>query len=552
VRWLHSLSLRTKITAAFVLVVLGGAAISVLIGSRIVTGSVLEQARQRTRQGLATARLVCLARQEHVREAVQRAAEHQGVDESTGERGDLDVLTFRPTEAETPSLRRALAGDAASGAEIYRGDVVLAAAIPVRGGALYGAVRLDPGSRTLQEIEALVFGGDTSMGRVSVLPAGRVAAPFPGALTTSASLPDAGGTAAAILTVSVLERPYLAVRTQMMLTFLLVAAAGVLVVLALTFVITRNMIHPLEQMAAATRRIAQGDFARGVSAPDSEDEIGLLARSFNKMLAAIKAMKDDAEQWSRTLEERVHERTAELAKVQAQMAQAEKMASLGSMAAGVAHELNNPMSGILSLSLLALEELPKDSPAHEDLETISRQALRCRTIVRGLLDFSRQSGSAETAVDPTPIVKKTLELLTPQLEALHVALALDLPSNLPAVRIDPGHLQQILTNLVVNAADAMEGGGSLTVACEKNGGGGAVVIRVQDTGTGIPDTVLPYIFDPFFTTKRVGKGTGLGLSIVHGLVNEVGGQIEVATGPAGTTFTVHLPVGKTEPALVMG
>jgi Signal transduction histidine kinase regulating C4-dicarboxylate transport system len=270
------------------------------------------------------------------------------------------------------------------------------------------------------------------------------------------------------------------------------------------------------------------------------------------MLAAIKAMKDDAEQWSRTLEERVHERTAELAKVQAQMAQTEKMASLGSMAAGVAHELNNPMSGILSLSLLALEELPKDSPAHEDLETISRQALRCRTIVRGLLDFSRQSGSAETAVDPTPIVKKTLELLTPQLEAQHVALALDLPSNLPAVRIDPGHLQQILTNLVVNAADAMEGGGSLTVACEKNGGGGAVVIRVQDTGTGIPDTVLPYIFDPFFTTKRVGKGTGLGLSIVHGLVNEVGGQIEVATGPAGTTFTVHLPVGKTEPALVVG
>jgi two-component system NtrC family sensor kinase len=358
--------------------------------------------------------------------------------------------------------------------------------------------------------------------------------------------------AAGTLSVSVLERPYLAVRTQMMLTFLLVAVAGVLVVVALTFVITRNMIHPLEQMAEATRRIAQGDFERGVSATDSEDEIGLLARSFNKMLAAIKVMKEEEEQWSRTLEARVHERTAELARVQAQMAQAEKMASLGSMAAGVAHELNNPMSGILSLSLLALEEVPKDNPVHEDLETISKQALRCRTIVRGLLDFSRQGGNGEAAIDPVPVINKSLELLAPQLAAQQVVLATRIASATPTVRIDPGHLQQILTNLVVNAADAMEGGGALTVSCEQGENRDAVVLRVTDTGTGIPDSVLPHIFDPFFTTKRVGKGTGLGLSIVHGLVHEVGGRIEVTTGPTGTTFTVQLPVGNTEPALAAG
>ncbi|HET9298521.1 MAG TPA: ATP-binding protein, partial [Candidatus Polarisedimenticolaceae bacterium] len=227
-------------------------------------------------------------------------------------------------------------------------------------------------------------------------------------------------------------------------------------------------------------------------------------------------------------------------------------ASLGSMAAGVAHELNNPMSGILSLSLLALEELPEASPVREDLETISRQAVRCRTIVRGLLDFSRQSGGAEASVAPGPIVEKTLELLASQLEGQQVRMETVLPPDLPPVRIDPGHLQQILTNLVVNAADAMENGGVLRVTCARGEGGDDVVLRVADTGSGIPDQVLPHIFDPFFTTKRVGKGTGLGLSIVHGLLHEVGGRIEVDTGPAGTTFAVHLPLGKPEPALAAG
>jgi signal transduction histidine kinase len=562
-RWLPSLSLRTKITAGFLLVIVGGTATSVLIGSRIVTRAVLEQARQRTQQGLETARLVYLSHRERVLETVVRAAERWSGEDSGAARAGLDVLRFEPAgvASASPALNLALRGEAACGAERLGHRFVLAAAAPVAKdgrvvGAVYGVVHLDETSRTQRQIEALVFGGrteeSTSIGRVSIDPLGTRPPVVPQAITAAASLPSADGMAAGTLSVSVLERPYLAVRTQMMLTFLLVAVAGVLVVVALTFVITRNMIHPLEQMAEATRRIAQGDFERGVSATDSEDEIGLLARSFNKMLAAIKVMKEEEEQWSRTLEARVHERTAELARVQAQMAQAEKMASLGSMAAGVAHELNNPMSGILSLSLLALEEVPKDNPVHEDLETISKQALRCRTIVRGLLDFSRQGGNGEAAIDPVPVINKSLELLAPQLAAQQVVLATRIASATPTVRIDPGHLQQILTNLVVNAADAMEGGGALTVSCEQGENRDAVVLRVTDTGTGIPDSVLPHIFDPFFTTKRVGKGTGLGLSIVHGLVHEVGGRIEVTTGPTGTTFTVQLPVGNTEPALAAG
>jgi signal transduction histidine kinase len=561
VRWLTSPSLRTKITASFILVVLAGTASSVLVGSRIVTRAVLEQARQRTAQGLETARRLCTLRQDAVHEAVRRAGVRWRTEGSLGESPELDLLAFHPRGAPAPGdvVARALRGEASAGVELVGDRLALGAAVPVleKGavvGAVHGAVHVGAGSPALREIEALVLGGDgvgAATGAVTITPMGRPAAPPREAITAAAPLAGPDGRPAGTLLVAIRERPYLAARTQMMLTFLVVAAAGVLLVLAFTLVITRNMIHPLEQMAAATRRIAQGDFERGVTATDSEDEIGLLARSFNQMLAAIKAMKEDAEGWSRTLEARVRERTAELASVQAQMAQAEKMASLGSMAAGVAHELNNPMGAILSLSLLALEEAPPGSPAREDLETISRQALRCRTIVRGLLDFSRQSGVPETAMDPAHVAEKTLELLSPQLASQRITVEPRLAPGVPLVRMDPGHLQQVLTNLVVNAADAMERGGTLTVTCEGDGQEG-VLLRVADTGGGIPDAVLPSIFDPFFTTKRVGKGTGLGLSIVHGLVHEVGGRIEVATSPAGTTFTVHLPAARPEPVPVTG
>ena len=584
IRYLHSLSLRTKITASFVLIVVVGTATCVLLGSRIVTEAVLEQAHTRMRHGLETARLALLRRQDQVRNAVVGVADRPGAGtELPATPAQLDFLSVvRPGEpAPSPSVTRARRGETVAGAELVtpRGVLALTAAAPVREhdrvvAVVYGGVVLTGNPRATREIAQLVFGGQTSGGRDvgwveifrptdrapgrlpdealrSVLAGeerwyGRTTGGGEPALTAFSPVRDVEGRPVAALGLGVLERPFLAARTRMMLSFLLVAIAGVVVLLLLTVVITRRTIHPLEQMVAATRRIAQGDFDRGVPPTDSGDEIGVLAGSFNQMLASIAAMRRQQEAWNQTLEERVRQRTAELAAVQAQMAQTEKMASLGSMAAGVAHELNNPMGGILSLSMVALDELPQDHPVRADLETISKQALRCRDIVRGLLDFSRQSASPGGVIDVADVVDKTLALLETQVAFQHVEVRRALDPDLPRVRIDPGQLQQVITNLALNAVDAMQERGTLTVSCRR-GGADDVQLEVADTGSGIPDHVLPFIFDPFFTTKKVGKGTGLGLSIVHGIVTGAGGRIDVRTGTGGTAFTVVLPIAREVP-----
>jgi two-component system NtrC family sensor kinase len=329
----------------------------------------------------------------------------------------------------------------------------------------------------------------------------------------------------------------------MMLTFLLVAASGVLVVLGLTYLITRSMIHPLEEMARATDRIAAGDLDLTVTST-SRDEIGILANSFNKMLASLKTMKIELEEWGRTLEEKVNKRTEELAVVQNQMAQSEKLASLGRIAAGVAHEINNPLSGVLTFSMLALEDCEDDHPMKESLETIVKQTLRCRETVKGLLDFARQSTSAPAITEINSVVDKTLQLLENQTIFHNIQMIRKFDPKLPEIFIDAGQLQQVIVNIVINAIDAMEENGTLTIETRDVPQTREILIRISDTGKGIPDDVLPFIFEPFFTTKKVGKGTGLGLAIVHGIVTRAGGKIAVESSPKGATFTIRLPVTK--------
>ena len=351
------------------------------------------------------------------------------------------------------------------------------------------------------------------------------------------------GAIVGILFVGIQENPFLAVRTSMMLTFLLVAGGGVLVVLLITYFITRSMIHPLEEMVKASNRIAAGDLDHSVSI-DSHDEIGILANSFNKMLASIKTMKIELEEWGRTLEEKVKKRTEELAAVQMQIAQSEKLASIGRLAAGVAHEINNPLGGILTFSMLALEDCDDDHPMKQSLEVIVKQTLRCRETVKGLLDFARQSSSTPSLTEVNQIVDKTLQLLENQTIFQNIRTVRNFAPDLPRVLIDAGQLQQVVINLVINAVDAMEENGVLTIDTVLNPAGDEILVRIGDTGKGIPEEVLPLIFEPFFTTKKVGKGTGLGLSIVHGIVTHAGGKIEVSSSPNGTTFTVRLPVAK--------
>jgi two-component system NtrC family sensor kinase len=356
---------------------------------------------------------------------------------------------------------------------------------------------------------------------------------------------DHRNTIVGILGVGIPENPFLDVRTSMMLTFLLVAVIGVLVVLAITYFITRSMIHPLEEMVKASNRIAAGDLDHSV-AIESNDEIGILADSFNKMLASIKTMKLELEEWGRTLEEKVNKRTEELVAVQTQMAQSEKLASIGRLAAGVAHEINNPLAGILTFSMLALEDCDDDHPLKQSLEVIVKQTLRCRETVKGLLGFARQSGAAPSITDVNSVLDKTLLLLENQTIFQNIRMVRNFDAELPRVFIDAGELQQVIINIVINAADAMEENGALTIETCNAPRTQEILIRISDTGKGIPDDALPFIFEPFFTTKKVGKGTGLGLAIVHGIVTRAGGKIVVATSPQGATFTIRLPIADEE------
>lgn len=575
-RTLEALSLRTKITASFVLIVVFGTALSTGIGSRIVTRGVLEQARTRAVHGLETARLVYQAREDQVCRAVAQAARAPDPQNWRDPEGTLDFLAVvAPGDAAgAPALVSLVNGREPVGGTEWiprswlqkvapdlgvpaggRRNATLAIACAAGFGrtgraweVAVGGILLEGDTAFMAEIQRVIFGGEThgdrSVGLVAIFADGRqVAGDHPGGepyLYRRGPLMDGRDRATAELAVGILEAPFLAVRTDMMLSFLLVAGLAVVVLMGLTYGITRNTIRPLEEMAAATRRIAQGDLDTRVQVR-AHDEIGQLAASFNQMLDSLRLMHSELESWGQTLEEKIKARTEELAQVQRQMLESEKMASLGRMAAGVAHELNNPLGGILSLSMLSLEELPPDHPIREDLDTISKQALRCREIVKGLLEFSRRKQRSTTRTDVVPVVESTLALLEKQATFHDVDVVRQLDDDLPQVRIDPGQLQQVVMNLLFNAVEAMDEHGTVTIVCEHDPQSEEVLIRIRDTGRGIPEEVLPYIFEPFFTTKGVGAGTGLGLAIVHGIVIRAGGRVQVSSNKNGTTFTVRLP-----------
>ncbi len=440
------------------------------------------------------------------------------------------VLLNRRTDIVS-RVKRMVYGDAryddrdVGSASIFLGDVRVATSASLSAEAI--------GTRAAPDVVASVLkDGGRWEGRTRMAEDWRIGAYGP--------LRNHSGHVVGMLFVGTLEAPILAVRTDVMLTFLAVCALGLVIVFALTYLITRRTIAPLEEMVSATRKIAAGDMAVRVSVA-SDDEIGVLAGSFNDMLSSLEGTKRELEQWGHTLEDKVRERTNQLVTVQAQMARSEKLASIGRLAAGVAHSINNPLGGILSLSMLAAEGC-SDSRLRGDLDTIAKQALRCREIVKGLLDFSRQSDVRVTRTDVNAIIDSAVLLLQRQAVFHNITIDRRFDPTAPSVLIDSGQLQEAMTNLLVNAVDAMEDGGTVTVATARRADAGDVLIHVADTGCGIPEQNLPYLFEPFFTTKRVGKGTGLGLAIVHGIVTGAGGTIEVTTGSNGTRFTIRLPL----------
>jgi two-component system NtrC family sensor kinase len=300
------------------------------------------------------------------------------------------------------------------------------------------------------------------------------------------------------------------------------------------------MTKPLRKMVAATQRIAQGDLDHKVT-PKTQDEIGQLALSFNRMTDKLKEANEGLLQWTRTLEKRVEERTEELGKMQDFMVQSEKLASMGKMAAGVAHEINNPLTSILLNTHLMLEKVEQSNPFFESLTLIADETTRCSHIVKGLLEFARQNPPQKVRTDINALVDKTVQLLENQAAFQNIVIIRQLAEDLPPLSLDRTKIQQVIWNLMINAAEAMAKGGTLMIVSRLADGGRSVEVRFVDTGPGIAKEILNKLFDPFFSTKS--SGLGLGLAVCYGIIQGHQGAISVESEPGhGATFTVRLPV----------
>jgi two-component system NtrC family sensor kinase len=239
----------------------------------------------------------------------------------------------------------------------------------------------------------------------------------------------------------------------------------------------------------------------------------------------------------------IHRMKAELEKTQLQLLQSEKMASLGKLAAGVAHQLNNPLAGITLYTRLVMEDYPLEEGARKDLLRVMRDAERCRDTVKELLEFTRQTRNLMRPQDINRAMSRTLFLLESQTLFQNIIIEKDLDPALPPVHSDIQQLNHLFMNIILNAAQAMGGKGELNVKTVYLPETDRVRIEIVDTGPGIPEHVLPHIFDPFFTTKQEGEGTGLGLSLVYGIVETHGGQIKARNVPGGgAAFIIELPV----------
>ncbi len=306
---------------------------------------------------------------------------------------------------------------------------------------------------------------------------------------------------------------------------------------------------PLTQFIKATQKISAGDLNFQIQ-HIPKNEIGLLVRSFNKMTRDLKAAKQEITAWSQDLEQRVFDKTTELEHTQQQVMHIEKMASLGKLSATVAHELNNPMAGILTYSKLIQRKLTNEniSPGNRDsvfqnLKMIESESDRLGKIIKDLLLFSKKQEPVFQDTDVNEIVRMSCQLIQHHLELNGIHLELELNPDLPHANIDQNQIKQALLALYVNAVEAMDSGGILTIKTNPLRHPQKVEIVVADNGRGIPREILDKIFEPFFTTKNAVKGFGLGLSVVYGIITNHHGSIEVSSKVnEGTSFSIKLPL----------
>lgn len=359
-------------------------------------------------------------------------------------------------------------------------------------------------------------------------------------LAAYAPISDLRAKTIGMLYVGTLERPFLDSLWRSLFVFLGIAVLGVVLVNLIAITVARKISQPIRALAQAAQQVAQGDYTSKVPVT-SADEVGYLAESFNTMTSELEQTHQELREWAENMERKVDERTAELKAMQAHLIRTEKMAAIGKLAAGVAHEINNPLTGVLTNSSLMLQDLPPDDPRREDLQTIVNETLRCRKIVKGLLDFARQTTPQKQELRINQVIEDVLSLVRNQASFRDLKITLNLNPSLPTVMADNDQMRQVVLNIVLNAAEAMPRGGELRIQSDLDRESKNVVVRLSDTGPGIPDDIKERLFEPFFTTKK--SGTGLGLAIAYGIVERHKGTLELESAPGrGTTFIITLPV----------
>jgi len=326
------------------------------------------------------------------------------------------------------------------------------------------------------------------------------------------------------------------------LTLLLIA----LISLALTLFTQKLVNRPVRELLEHTKMLSRGELD-GLVSSFAQDELGELADSFNAMTLNLRKARQELEGWGKNLEQMVQQRTQEVTQMQAQLVRSEKLASLGELVAGIAHEINNPLTGILVFSSLIQSNPKLDETLKNDINTVMRETKRCASIVKGLLEFARCSTPQMGLYRLNEISDRALSLIEHQILFQDITVNRRYSQELPELLLDPDQVEQVLVNMFLNAAQAMLGEGELDIETGVELERGSVFIKIDDNGCGIPEANLAKIFDPFFSTKE-NKGTGLGLSVSYGIIEKHGGGIDVKSEIGrGTSFTIRFPLR--QPAL---
>lgn len=343
---------------------------------------------------------------------------------------------------------------------------------------------------------------------------------------------DLDGKTIGIIYVGILAAKFDALREHTVLTFAGVSIAGMVLALIIASVLATGILRPLRSLRLASQEIAAGKLDTRVDmGPNAADEFTEVAEAFNTMV------------------ESVAERDAQLQENARKMTESKKLATLGQLAAGIAHEINNPLGGIVMYSHMLREDLQKEEN-RENVEKIGREADRCKKIVKGLLDFARQTKPERTVSNISLVINEVIALLEHQAIFHNIEIMKNFDPSIPLLDFDVTQIQEVFMNLILNAAQAMDGRGTLTVLARLVDDARSVLVEIRDTGPGISPDNIDKIFEPFFTTKEIGRGTGLGLAIAYGIIERHHGAIwlESKLGE-GTSFFVKLPAGGEVPPM---